>query len=118
MNRILSKKQLFENIYTVDVEAPLISRSYKVGNFIIIRVDEHSERLPYNIIDVDNEQGVLRIVVDVYSKSSKRLVDLPNGSEIADIIGPLGKEAVIKNFGNVLCCLLYTSDAADDIALV
>ena len=103
MNRILSKKQLFENIYTVDVEAPLISRSYKVGNFIIIRVDEHSERLPYNIIDVDNEQGVLRIVVDVYSKSSKRLVDLPNGSEIADIIGPLGKEAVIKNFGNVLC---------------
>ena len=43
MNRILSKKQLFENIYTVDVEAPLISRSYKVGNFIIIRVDEHSE---------------------------------------------------------------------------
>ena len=57
MNKIIKKIQYSEKVFRFDVEAPLIAKSRKAGNFVIIRVDNSSERMPLTIADADIEKG-------------------------------------------------------------
>ena len=59
MNKILSKKFFSDNVAELVVEAPLIARSRRAGHFVIIRVDDHSERVPLTIADADIEKGTI-----------------------------------------------------------
>lgn len=63
MNKILSKQQFSEKVFCLTVEAPLIARSCRPGQFIIVRVDKNSERVPYTIAKSDTEKGTLTLVV-------------------------------------------------------
>ena len=72
MNKILKKAQFSEKVYYLEVEAPLIARSCKPGNFIIIRVDNLSERVPYTIAKSDPIKGTLSLVVQEVGLSSKK----------------------------------------------
>ena len=103
MNKIISKTQFSEKVYCLEVEAPLIARSCKPGNFIILRVDDHSERVPYTIAKSDSEKGTLTLVVQEVGLSSKKLCHLPAGSFVQDIVGPLGTPSKIEKYGTVVC---------------
>ncbi len=102
MNKILSKDQLAGQIFNIEVEAPLIARSYKAGNFVIIRIEEKSERLPLSVSKVNPERGSITVVVKETNSSTARLVQLAVGEAVADIVGPLGSPAKIETFGTVL----------------
>ena len=103
MNKIIRKIQYSEKVYRFDVEAPLIAKSRKAGNFVIIRVDKNSERMPLTIADADIEKGTITLVVQKVGLSSTKLCALSEGDEIADVVGPLGNPTHIENFGTVLC---------------
>ena len=103
MNKIISKTQFSEKVYCLEVEAPLIARSCKPGNFIILRVDDHSERVPYTIAKSDSEKGTLTLVVQEVGLSSKKLCHLSAGSFVQDIVGPLGTPSKIEKYGTVVC---------------
>ncbi len=103
MNKIISKIQYSEKVYRFDVEAPLIAKSRKAGNFVIIRVDKNSERMPLTIADADTEKGVITLVVQKVGLSSTKLCQLNEGDEIHDVVGPLGNPTHIENFGTVIC---------------
>lgn len=103
MNRIVSKEQCSENVFKFVVEAPLIARSRKAGNFVIVRVGEHGERMPLTIAAADKEKGTITLVVQRVGISSKRMVELNAGDFITDVVGPLGKPTHIENFGTVVC---------------
>ena len=103
MNKIIRKIQFSEKVYRFDVEAPLIAKSRKAGNFVIIRVDHNSERMPLTIADADIEKGTITLVVQKVGLSSTKLCALNEGDEIADVVGPLGNPTHIENFGTVLC---------------
>jgi glutamate synthase (NADPH/NADH) small chain len=103
MNKIISKTQFSEKVYCLEVEAPLIARSCKPGNFIILRVDDHSERVPYTIAKSDSEKGTLTLVVQEVGLSSKKFCQLPVGSFVQDIVGPLGTPSKIEKYGTVVC---------------
>ena len=103
MNKIIRKIQYSEKVFRFDVEAPLIAKSRKAGNFVIIRVDENSERMPLTIADADIEKGTITLVVQKVGLSSTKLCALNEGEEIHDVVGPLGNPTHIENFGTVIC---------------
>ena len=103
MNKIIKKVQYSEKVFRFDVEAPLIAKSRKAGNFVIIRVDDNSERMPLTIADADIEKGTITLVVQKVGLSSTKLCALNEGDEIHDVVGPLGNPTHIENFGTVIC---------------
>ena len=103
MNKILRKEQFSENVFLFEIEAPLIAKSRKAGNFIIIRVDKNGEPIPLTIADADVNKGTITIVVQRVGLSSQKLCGLNEGDVIADVVGPLGNPTHIENFGTVVC---------------
>ena len=61
MNKIERKEQFSEKVFLFDIEAPLIAKSRKAGNFVIVRVDERGERMPLTIAGADTERGTIKI---------------------------------------------------------
>ena len=103
MNKIIRKEQFSEKVYLFEVEAPLIARSRKAGNFVIIRVGEKGERVPLTIADADIEKGTITIVVQKVGLSSTKLCRLNAGDYITDVVGPLGNPTKIEKYGTVIC---------------
>lgn len=103
MNKIIRREQFSEKVYLFEVEAPLIARSRKAGNFVIIRVGEKGERVPLTIADADIEKGTITIVVQKVGLSSTKLCRLNAGDYITDVVGPLGNPTKIEKYGTVIC---------------
>lgn len=103
MNRIIRKEQFSENVFLFEIEAPLIARSRKAGNFVIVRVGQKGERMPLTIADADADKGTITIVVQRVGLSSIKLCNLGAGDFITDVVGPLGNPTHIEKFGTVLC---------------
>ena len=103
MNKIIRKEQFSENVFLFEVEAPLIARSRKAGNFVIVRVGEKGERMPLTIADADIRKGTITMVVQKVGLSSIKMCSLNVGDCITDVVGPLGNPTHIENFGTVVC---------------
>ena len=103
MNTIVSKRFFSENVAEIVVNAPLIARSRRAGHFVIVRVDEHGERMPLTISDADMEKGTITLVVQRIGVSSSKLCALEAGDSVANLVGPLGKATDIRNYGTVVC---------------
>lgn len=103
MNRVVSKKQFSEKVFLFEVEAPLIAKSRKAGNFVIVRVGKRGERMPLTIADADVERGTITLVVQKVGLSSVKMCNLNVGDYVTDVVGPLGNPTHIENFGTVLC---------------
>ncbi len=103
MNKILSKRFFSENVAELIVEAPLIARSRRAGHFVIIRVDDHSERVPLTIAGADIEKGTITLVVQQVGASTHKLLAMNPGDCIHDVVGPLGRATRIEKYGTVVC---------------
>ena len=103
MNKIIRKEQFSENVFLFEVEAPLIAKSRKAGNFVIVRIGENGERMPLTIADADTEKGTITMVVQKVGLSSIKMCNLNVGDYITDVVGPLGNPTDIKKFGTVIC---------------
>ena len=103
MYRIVSKEQFSEKVFRLRVEAPLIAKAYRAGNFVILRVGEKGERIPLTIAHADPEKGLITLVIQKVGLSSSRVCDLNEGDCITDVVGPLGQATHIENFGTVVC---------------
>ncbi|MDR2402417.1 MAG: sulfide/dihydroorotate dehydrogenase-like FAD/NAD-binding protein [Spirochaetaceae bacterium] len=104
MNRIISKKQLSADVYEMVVEAPLIARSRKAGQFIIVQIDtDWGERIPLTIADADGEAGTLTMVFQTVGATTHKLAVKEPGDVLENILGPLGNPTHIERFGTVVC---------------
>lgn len=103
MNKIIRKEQFSEKVFLFEVEAPLIAKSRKAGNFVIVRIGDNGERMPLTIADADVEKGTIIMVVQKVGLSSIKMCNLNVGDYITDVVGPLGNPTDIKKFGTVIC---------------
>ncbi len=79
---IVSKKQLSENVFAADIEAPLVARAGKPGQFVIICIsNDYSERIPLTIADADAEKGTIRLIWQRVGKTTAELADLKARAE-------------------------------------
>lgn len=104
MNKILKKRHFSDRVIQLEVEAPLIAKARKPGNFVIVRVGERGERVPLTISEADTVRGSITLVIQKMGVSSTKLCDLNEGDYITDLVGPLGKATHIEKVGTVLAC--------------
>lgn len=113
--KIVTKRQLNENVVLMEIDAPYIAAKAEAGQFIIYRVDEKGERIPLTIADYDREKGTITIIFQTIGGSTMELAKLNEGDCIHDVVGPLGvateygenvkKVAVVG--GGVGCAIAY-----------
>ena len=90
MFKILRKECLNPTVTLIEVEAPYIARKAEPGQFIILRIDEQGERVPFTIADYDREKGSVTIIFQIVGHTTERLNTLNEGDFLLDFVGPLG----------------------------
>ena len=102
MYKILKKKVLAENAIEYTIDAPLVAKHCKGGQFIILRVDKDGERVPFTICDYDREAGTVTILVQTVGYSTLLLSQKNEGDYIQDFAGPLGNATDLDEFKNIV----------------
>lgn len=104
MYKIVKKLQLSENVYRMDIEAPLIAAERKAGQFIILQVNtEYGERVPLTIADADPIAGTITIIFQTVGATTMKLAKLNEGDSLPALLGPLGKPTHVEKRGHVVC---------------
>lgn len=103
MAKIIRKANIAEAVYEFVVDAPLVAHKCRPGQFVIIRTDEFSERVPLTIADFDREKGYITLIVQAVGNSTRHLCDTFDvGDDILDVVGPLGQPSEMGIFGTVV----------------
>jgi len=103
MFEIVEKEVLARGITKFVIKAPFVARKRKAGNFVIIRINEHGERIPLTIVDSNTSAGTITIIVQTIGKTTKLLSMQNTGDSLLDVAGPLGNPTPIHNYGQVVC---------------
>lgn len=90
MYKILRKKSLNPTVTQMEIEAPLVAKKAKPGQFIILRVDEDGERIPLTIAGADAEEGSVKIIFQIVGATTEKLNHKEQGDFLQDFVGPLG----------------------------
>lgn len=99
--KVLRKEQLAPGIKRMVISAPLVASKAKVGQFVIVRVDEYGERFPITLVDWDAEKGTITIILQEVGVSTRKLGMLQVGHYVKDVFGPLGNPSEMKKHGEV-----------------
>ncbi|PWI49241.1 ferredoxin-NADP reductase [Candidatus Heimdallarchaeota archaeon B3_Heim] len=99
---ILKKEEFVPNFYKLDISVPTIARKAKAGQFILVMVDERSEKIPLTLIDWDKEKGTISFIVQELGLSTSKMAFMEEGDSFYSIVGPLGEPAYLENFGTVV----------------
>lgn len=99
--KVVKKNVLNPQIFLIEVEAPLVAKKAEPGQFIILRIDEYGERVPFTIADFDREKGTVTIIVQIVGKTTKDLAQVEEGEEILDFAGPLGTPTPLEGLKKV-----------------
>lgn len=91
MFKIVRKEELNPSVSLIEVEAPYIAKKAEPGQFIILRIDEHGERIPFTIADYDREKGTVTVIFQIVGHTTERLNELNAGDFLLNFVGPLGK---------------------------
>ena len=101
MFKIVKKRELNPTVTEMVIEAPLIAKKAKAGQFIIIRAKEDSERIPLTIAHYDAAAGTVAIIFQIVGAGTMQLNSLKEGEAVHDFVGPLGKATEIEGLKNV-----------------
>lgn len=103
MYRIVRKETLAPTLSLFEIEAPLVARKARAGQFVILRINEEGERIPLTIADFDRARETITCVFQEVGKTTKELGALCEGDYLQDFAGPLGLPSHIENYGRVVC---------------
>ena len=90
MYKIVKIQPLNPTVTRMEIEAPLIAKKAKPGQFIILRVDENGERIPLTVAGYDREKGTVTIIFQIVGATTEKLNHLNEGECLHDFVGPLG----------------------------
>ena len=90
MYTILKKEALNPTVTRMEIDAPLIAKKAKPGQFIILRAEADGERIPLTIAGYDREKGSVTIIFQIVGATTEKLNHLSEGDCLPDFVGPLG----------------------------
>lgn len=99
--KIVKKADLNSQIYLMEIEAPLVARKAAPGQFVILRIDEKGERVPFTIADFDKAKGTVTVIIQAVGKTTRDLSKLNEGDTILDFAGPLGMPTPLEGLKKV-----------------
>ena len=91
MYKIVRRRFLRPTVTQLEIEAPLVARKAKPGQFIILRVDEDGERIPLTVAGTNPEEGTVKIIFQIVGATTEKLNHVPEGGYLQDFVGPLGR---------------------------
>lgn len=100
---MVRKEKLGDIVTLLEIEAPALSAKANAGQFVMVRVDDNSERIPLTLSDWNRKAGTITIIFQHVGKSTHELARVEAGDSIRDLVGPLGKATEIEKFGTVVC---------------
>ena len=104
MFKIVKREEMAEGTVILnEIEAPMIAKKAKPGQFVILKANEDGERIPLTMAETDPEKGTLTIIYMVVGKSTALFKTLKVGDTFQDVIGPLGKPTHLEKLGKVVC---------------
>lgn len=103
MNKIIGINRISNDICFIELEEPIVARNTRPGNFVIIRINEKSERVPLPIYDVDHAKGCVTLISTSTNKNFSSIIAMKEGDTIADALGPLGTPISLEKNCNILC---------------
>lgn len=101
MYKIVSKRKLNDSMTWLVIDAPLVARKAKPGQFIILRTDEYGERIPLTMAGHDSEKGTIDIIYAAVGRTTMLMDQLEEGDYLADVVGPLGKPTHMEGLKRV-----------------
>jgi len=102
LKRIVEKKTLGPNVKLMKIEAPLIAKKQKPGQFIVLRTHQDGERIPLTIVASDSARGTITVIFQEVGKTTRRLGQMNVGDSVADLVGPFGSPSDIRDYGTVV----------------
>jgi ferredoxin/flavodoxin---NADP+ reductase len=104
MFKIVKREEMAEGTVILnEIEAPLIAKKARPGQFVILKANEDGERIPLTMADTDPDRGTITIIYMVVGKSTALFKTLKEGDGFQDVIGPLGKPTHLEKVGKVAC---------------
>lgn len=97
MFTVIEKILLNKTMVKITIHAPFIAEKIKAGQFVILRIDEHGERVPFTVAAADVENGTIAIVFQVIGATTLQMSTLEKGDALHDVVGPLGKATVLTH---------------------
>jgi len=102
MYNIIHKQILAPKVFSVEIMAPEIARKAQAGQFVMVKIDEKGERIPLTIAETDVDRNAIKIIFQVVGRTTQILSQLEKGAAILDLLGPLGRQTELKNYGEVV----------------
>lgn len=104
MFEILKRQEMANGTVVLnEINAPMIAKKAKPGQFVILKANETGERIPLTMADTDPKKGTITVIYQVVGKSTALFKSLKVGERYQDVIGPLGKPTKLEKLGNVVC---------------
>jgi ferredoxin--NADP+ reductase len=103
MYEIVKAEKLTPDVTRLEIAAPHIAKKAMAGQFVMLTVDEHGERIPLTMADYSAEKGTVTIAALEIGKTTKKLGTLKAGDKLFSLVGPLGLPTELKNYGTVVC---------------
>ena len=91
MYEITKVEHLVDKDWLMVIKAPFVAKKCEPGQFMIAKLGELGERIPFTIADYDREAETITIVFQVVGASTEKMSHLKAGDSFTDIVGPLGR---------------------------
>ncbi len=101
MYKITAKQALNPTVCRMEIEAPLVAKKARPGQFVIVRAKEDSERIPLTIASRDTDKGTVTIIFQIVGGGTQQLNSLEQGDSLEDFVGPLGKASDLEGLKRV-----------------
>lgn len=100
-NEIVSREPLNDAVVKFEIYKPLIAKSARAGQFVILRGRDGGERVPVTLVDWNGEEGTITVIIQAIGKSTSLFNSFQKGEKFLNVAGPLGTPVEIKNYGTV-----------------
>jgi NAD(P)H-flavin reductase len=101
---IVTREDFSEVTYLLEVRHPLMARAAKAGQFVIVMLNEHGERIPLTIADYDRDKGTITLVIQAVGKTTRQMQqECQVGTSLYAMVGPMGIPSPISHARKVIC---------------
>jgi NAD(P)H-flavin reductase len=101
---IIDRQDFSDATYLLEVSHPMMARAARPGQFVIVMLHEHGERIPLTIADFDREKGTITLVIQAVGKTTREMQqECHAGTSLFSLVGPMGAPSHIGDAGKVIC---------------
>ena len=70
---IVAREDFSDVTYLLEIHHPLMAKAAKPGQFVIVMLHEHGERIPLTIADYDVNKGTITLVIQAVGKTTREM---------------------------------------------